>query len=340
MDKYTKAGVDIVAGEDFVDNIKKINNKKIKGPLADNIGWFAGGFDLSLFDYKKPVIFSSNDGVGTKLLLGLQNKKLATIGQDLVAMCVNDLICHGAKPLFFLDYIGTHSVDSKIFSALIKNIVEVLNDFNASLLGGETAEMRDMYQDGEFDLCGMAMGVAEKDQIINPKNVKNGDVIIGITSNGFHSNGYSLVRQIISSHKVDLNKVYFGKKPLIDVLMQPTRIYVNPIMNIASKISIHAAAHITGGGIEGNIKRILNQNQKAIINMKEINILPEMKFLQKLDNISDSEMVKVFNMGIGFCLAVSKEDELKTLKLIKDNKLVGKTIGEITSGNGVDIRWD
>ncbi len=338
MKKYKESGVDIKAGNEFVDEIKKIN-KDFDSNFKNNIGWFAGGFDISKFNLKEPVIFSSNDGVGTKLLLAIQNDNIRNIGQDLVAMSVNDLICHGAIPIFFLDYIGTNKILKKDFSIIIKNIVKNLNEFNCLLLGGETAELKDMYKLNEYDLCGMAVGICEKNNIIDPKNIEINDVIIGIESNGFHSNGYSLIRSIIKEYNLNLNKKYFNNQKLIDVLLKPTKIYVNCLLEINKKIKINAAAHITGGGLNENIKRILNNNQKAIINMKQINILEEFLFFQKLDNIDNNEMVKVFNLGIGFCVVVNQKYKNDVLKIIKKFNLKGNCIGKIEKGIGVDFIW-
>ena len=340
MSKYKTSGVDIEAGNEFVNEIKKINTVKNNNVLKNNIGWFAGGFDISNFKYQHPVLFSSNDGVGSKLLLAINNSKIENIGQDLVAMSVNDLICHGAIPLFFLDYIGTHKINKKQLATLIKNIVETLNKFNCSLLGGETAELRDMYKPNEFDLCGMAVGICEKENIIDPSNISNNDIIIGINSNGFHSNGYSLVRDIINKHHLDVNKKYFSDKKLIDVLLKPTNIYVNCILELAKKIKINGAAHITGGGINENIQRILNKNQQAVIDVKNINILEEFKFFQKIDKVTNSEMFKIFNMGIGFCIIINEKDQNQAIKIIEHNNLKANKIGFITSGNGVEFNWN
>ncbi len=340
MNKYKNSGVDIKAGNDFIDDIKNINQKG-NNIFKNNIGWFAGGFDISKLNIKEPVLFSSTDGVGSKLLLAIKNNKINNIGQDLVAMSVNDLICHGAKPLFFLDYIGTNKILKKDFIVIIQNIILCLQKFNCNLLGGETAELQDMYHPNEYDLCGMAVGIVSKKNIIDPKNIENDDIIIGINSNGFHSNGYSLIRKIIKKHNLDVNKIYFGKNKLIDELLKPTNIYVNLIINLMNEIKINGASHITGGGLNENIKRILPLDLKAEINVNKINIPLEFKFFQKLEKISNEEMFQIFNMGIGFCIIINKSYEKKALSIISKNKFDAKKIGSIKFGNkGVNFIWN
>ncbi len=338
--KYKNSGVNIETGNELVKVIKKINSVKIKGVMKENIGWFAGGFDISKYNFKKPVIFAANDGVGTKLLLAIHNKNITTIGEDLVAMSVNDLVCHGAKPLFFLDYIGTNKIEADQFKIILKNIIDCLFTFNCALLGGETAELKLMYNSGEYDLCGMAVGACEKNKIIDPKNIKNDDIIIGIASNGFHSNGYSLLNKIIKDNKLDLNTKYFNKEKLIDILLKPTHIYVNCILELHKKFKINGAAHITGGGIKENINRILNVNQKAKIHLTENIIQKEFLFFQKEAKMQFSEMLEIFNMGIGYAIIINPKNKNKAFKTIEKYGFKYYQLGKITSGNGVDITWD
>ncbi len=337
MNKYKQSGVDIAKGNEFVNEIKKVNSQP--NDFKNNIGWFAGGFDINKYNLKHPILFASTDGVGTKLLLAIENNKIENIGQDLVAMSVNDLICHGAMPLFFLDYIGTNQIQKDKFIIIIKNIVKNLQEINCTLLGGETAEIKDMYKPNDYDLCGMAVGIVDKAKIIDPINIQNKDIIIGINSNGFHSNGYSLIRNIIKKHNLNLNKKYFNNQKLIDILLKPTQIYVNCLLEIAKNITINGAAHITGGGLNENIKRILNKNQKAIIDTNKFKIPAEFTFIQEIDQITDKEMFQIYNMGIGFCVIVNPKNVNKALRIINKHGLLGYEIGTIINGNGVEFIW-
>ncbi len=302
---YKDSGVDIDTADKLVDYLKKIN---------PSIGGFGGYFELlpHIKNMCEPILVSSTDGVGTKLLIAKKLGKLNTIGIDLVAMCVNDIITCGAKPLFFLDYYATGKLNLSESKEIIKGIVEGCRQSNISLVGGETAELPGLYVTGDFDLAGFAVGIADKRKIIDGKNIKPGDVIIGLKSNGIHSNGYSLVRKIIEFAKLDLNKKYFSNLTLGEELLKPTKIYVKEVMQLLNNnINVKGIAHITGGGIAGNLIRILPDNVAAKIEKNKIPLLPIFDFFKEKGNISTKEMFKVFNMGIGLIIIVTKTDLTK-----------------------------
>lgn len=319
---YKEAGVDIDAGNQFVENIKPyVKATKIPGVLG-GIGSFAGAFELPS-NYKKPVILAGTDGVGTKLKLAIEAKKFDTVGIDLVAMCANDLLCNFGEPLFFLDYYATAKLEVDEATQVVKGIAEGCIRSECALIGGETAEMPGMYKEGDFDLAGFCVGVAEKDELDRVSKVKEGDILIAIPSSGVHSNGFSLVRKLLFEKLgMSLEDDFQGKK-LKDVLLEPTRIYVKEFK--ANKDKINALAHITGGGITENLPRVLPENLKAIVDRSKIKVLPIFEFMSQYVELE--EMYRTFNMGVGMILVVnpSNVDEV----LAKTDAYI---IGEIKAG--------
>jgi phosphoribosylformylglycinamidine cyclo-ligase len=327
---YKKSGVDIDAGDALVDRIAPLAKKTRRRELISGIGGFAGLFRVDTKKYKHPVLVASTDGVGTKLKLALDVGHIDDLGQDLVAMCVNDLICCGAEPLFFLDYFATGSLNVKQGTMIIQSIARSLKSINCTLLGGETAEMPGLYKKGDFDIAGFTVGVVDRKKIIDGHNVKSGDVLIGLRSSGIHSNGYSLVRKIIDHKKLNLQRQYKGlDRPLGQILLKPTKLYVNPVLDLIKKFNIHAMAHITGGGLFENLPRVLPKKTRPFIDKKKIAVPKVFRFLQAQGNVPEDEMWRVFNMGIGFVLVVAKKDAEKILLALKKMKCAASVIGEI-----------
>ena len=313
---YKDAGVDIDAGNSLVEKIKPYVKETFNENVLGGIGSFAGAFRLPA-GYKKPVLLSATDGVGTKLKLAIEAKKYDTVGIDLVAMCVNDLICNFGEPLFFLDYYATGKLDVEAASETVKGIAEGCKEAQCALIGGETAEMPGMYDADDFDLAGFAVGIAEEDEL-NPK-VKENDVLLALPSSGIHSNGYSLVRKLFFEKlnmKFD-DEIDGGR--LIDVLLTPTRIYVKEFKKFKNKIN--ALAHITGGGIVENLPRVLPENLKAVVYKKNIKTLPVFDLMSRY--VNEEEMYRTFNMGVGMVLAVEEENADEILKN-SDAYVIGK----------------
>jgi phosphoribosylformylglycinamidine cyclo-ligase len=325
--QYEQAGVSLNKGYETIQRIQK----HTKG-----IGAFGGVFDLSALNLKQPVLVSGTDGVGTKLKLAHILQKHDTIGIDLVAMCANDIITQGATPLFFLDYFATSDLDPKIVETVIEGIVKGCATSHARLIGGETAEMPGMYQDKDYDLAGFMVGACEKKDLIDPSNVKQNDVLIGLPSSGIHSNGYSLVRKILlKDHKLDLSTVYPPcTKPLQEILLTPTTIYVEPILTLLKTIKIHSMAHITGGGFYENIPRALPKHLGASIDTSTIKVPPIFTLLETLGNIDHDEMYHIFNMGIGMVLIVDPSDVKTVLNTLKN----ASVIGQVTNQAGVVLK--
>ena len=319
---YKDAGVDIDAGNQFVENIKPyVKSTMIPGVLG-GIGSFAGAFELPS-GYKQPVILSGTDGVGTKLKLAIDAKKFDTVGIDLVAMCSNDLLCNFGEPLFFLDYYATAKLDVEEATQVVKGIAEGCIRSECALVGGETAEMPGMYKEGDFDLAGFCVGIAEKDELNRIDKIKAGDTLIALPSSGVHSNGFSLVRKLLLEKLgMSLNDDFQGK-PLKDVLLEPTRIYVKEFK--ANKDKINALAHITGGGITENLPRVLPDNLKAVVIRDSIKVLPIFEFMGQ--HVELEEMYRTFNMGVGMVLVVSSENVDSVLA-----NTDGYVIGHIADG--------
>ncbi len=319
---YKDAGVDIDKGARFIEKIKPFVISTFNKNVIGGIGSFAGAYELPS-GYKKPVILGATDGVGTKLKLAIEAKRFETVGIDLVAMCVNDLICNFATPMFFLDYYATAKLEINESTAVVQGISEGCLQSECALIGGETAEMPGMYAKNDFDLAGFAVGIAEKDELLKTGKVKKGDILIALPSSGIHSNGYSLVRKLLFeklNHKFD-DKVA-GKK-LIDLLLEPTKIYVKTFKKL--KLYINALAHITGGGIVENLPRTLPKDLKAVIKKTDIRTLPIYEYMSKF--VEEKEMFKTFNMGVGMIIITSPENVDKIL-----NNSDGYVIGELQKG--------
>ena len=313
---YAEAGVNIDRGDKFAQFIASIKSKAV----SKSIGGFAGGIELDIAKYKNPVLLSTTDGVGTKLLLARELKVYDTIGVDLVAMSVNDLIVCGAEPLNFLDYIACGKINEKILKEIISGVVKGCENSECILAGGETAEMPDVYQEDDFDLAGFCVGIVEKDKMLPKKTeIKRGDVILGLPSSGIHSNGLSLARKIISE-KDKVSRV---------TLLRPTRIYVKELKKLIATNMILSAAHITGGGLEGNLKRTLPNNVRAVFNYSSWKTPDIFKKIMKDGGIAEAEMRKVFNMGIGIALVAHKENVNTLLSVAKKERIEISVIGEI-----------
>jgi phosphoribosylformylglycinamidine cyclo-ligase len=331
---YKKAGVDIDEGERFVKRISPMVRKTFRREVITDVGSFSALFKIDLSRYKEPVLVSGTDGVGTKLKIAFLMDKHDTVGIDLVAMCVNDILTSGAEPLFFLDYLAMGKLRSERASKIIKGIVYGCKKAGCSLIGGETAEMPGFYSEGEYDLSGFAVGVVDKGRIIDGTNIKDGDVIIGIASNGLHSNGYSLVRRLfLDIKKMDI-RAYVSdfKGTLGEELLKPTRIYAKAFLNLMDKIEIKGMAHITGGGMPGNIPRILPRGMAAHIKAGSWPVPGIFRFIEKAGKISEKEMKKTFNMGIGYVMVVAVENSKKAVLLLKKYGYQPYIIGNIKKG--------
>ncbi|NLY42676.1 MAG: phosphoribosylformylglycinamidine cyclo-ligase [Clostridiaceae bacterium] len=340
---YKAAGVDVEAGYEAVRRMKEhVSKTFIPGVLSD-IGGFGGLFELDIRKYSNPVLVSGTDGVGTKLKIAFIMDKHDTVGQDCVAMCVNDIVCSGAKPLFFLDYIAVGKNKPKKVAEIVKGVADGCLQAGCALIGGETAEMPGFYPEGEYDLAGFAVGIVEKDEIIDGSCTKKGDVLIGLASSGIHSNGYSLVRKLFNLNGYEDEKkleryVESLGRTVGEELLTPTRIYVKPVLELMKKVPVHAIAHITGGGFIENIPRMLPENLCARVQKGTWDILPIFSILQSLGNISERDMFNTFNMGIGMVLAVESGQADTAVKILKDSGQTAYIIGEVTEGsNGVEI---
>lgn len=338
---YEKAGVNLEAGYEVVRRIKSHVASTSRPGVMGNIGSFGGMFDLSALNVKEPVLVSGTDGVGTKLKLAFAMDKHDTIGIDAVAMCVNDVLAQGAEPLIFLDYVAVgHNEPAKI-EAIVAGVAEGCRQAGCALVGGETAEMPGMYSDGEYDIAGYTTGVVEKSRLIDGTKVKAGDVLVGIASSGVHSNGFSLVRKVFSDNALDLFKVYpelDAEKTLGEVALTPTRIYVKQVLDVIRNCDVHGVAHITGGGFDENIPRILREGQGIEIEEGSWEILPIFHFLEKYGRIAHREMFNIFNMGIGMVLALDASEADKAIEILKSHGEKASVIGRVTATEGVVIK--
>ncbi len=303
---YRDAGVDIEAGDALVENIKPFAKRTMRPEVLAGIGGFGSLFEVPK-KYKNPVLVSGTDGVGTKLKLAFQLNKHDTVGIDLVAMSVNDILVQGAEPLFFLDYFACGKLEVGIAGQVIKGIAEGCEQSGCALVGGETAEMPGMYPAGEYDLAGFAVGVVEKDAIINGSTIAEGDVVLGLASSGAHSNGYSLIRKLIDLSGIDMDSDFHGK-PFRDVVMAPTRLYVKPLLKLMATLPVKGMAHITGGGLTENIPRVLPEHLTAELKRGSWAMPPLFGWLQQQGNVADDEMLRTFNCGIGMAVIVSAAD--------------------------------
>ena len=326
---YKKSGVNIETADKFARFIASYSKQafKIKNKFSSqNIGAFGSLYDLKKLKAKDPVLVSTTDGVGTKLELSNKFKKFDTIGIDLVAMCVNDLIVQGAKPLIFLDYLSINKIDLKKLKSIIKGIVKGCKISDCQLVGGETAEMPGTYDKGKFDLAGFSVGIVDQNKILDKKKIKKNNLIVAIPSSGIHSNGYSLVRYVINKKKINIKKNFYLKKELL----KPTKIYVKEILNLIKYNLINGCANITGGGIADNIKRVIPNGLTASVNLDKIKTKKIFSWLKK-NNISDKEMLKTFNCGVGFCIIIDKKN-LKRIKKYFKKEYQPYIIGKIISG--------
>ncbi len=344
---YAASGVDIEAGDRMVDMIRKHVARTFGPRVIDHYGGFAGLFRLDynerLFkrNYRDPVLVACTDGVGTKVKLASELKMYDTVGIDLVAMSVNDMLVCGAEPLFFLDYLAVNKLDPQTATDMVKGVSDGCVEAGAALLGGETAEMPDVYAPGEFDMAGFAVGVCERRKIIDGKQVEKGDVVLGLASSGIHSNGYSLVRAVVGENQLDLDKVYDeleDPRPLGRVLLTPTRIYVKSILSLLHsykvKKVITAMAHITGGGLADNLCRLLPSNVDAVCERSAWAVPPVFRFLQKQGHIEPAEMYRVFNMGIGYCVVVKKAFADSAVHQLRKAGETVYYLGQIAKGTG------
>jgi len=334
---YKSAGVDIEAGNALVERIKPIAAKTRNAGVMAGLGGFGSLFELPLHRYQNPVLVSGTDGVGTKLKLALDMNVHNTVGIDLVAMCVNDIVVQGAEPLFFLDYYATGKLDVDTAAAVIEGIGNGCEQAGAALVGGETAEMPGMYADGDYDLAGFCVGIVEKERIIDGSKVAAGDKLIGIASSGPHSNGYSLIRKILEKSGYDLNDSVNGVA-LGKTLLQPTRIYVKPLLELLKEVPVHALAHITGGGITENLPRVLPKQLCANINLSAWQFPAVFIWLQQQGNVSLADMLVTFNCGIGMIVCVAAEHEAKTLEILAQQGETVFSIGEIAAATDDGVR--
>ncbi len=330
---YKSAGVDIAAGNELVERIKPIAARTRTAGVMAGLGGFGSMFELPLDRYQNPILVSGTDGVGTKLKLAIDLGIHNTVGIDLVAMCVNDIIVQGAEPLFFLDYFATGKLDVDTAASVIKGIGQGCEMAGAALVGGETAEMPGMYPDGEYDLAGFCVGIVEKSKVLDGSQVTVGDKLIGIASSGPHSNGYSLIRKIITHSGASLNDSFSGKT-LGEALLEPTRIYVKPLLSLLNKVPVHAFAHITGGGLTENLPRVLPQGVHAHIELSSWALPDIFQWLKEQGNVSLADMLITFNCGIGMIVCVSAEDEQASLDSLKSSGETAFVIGELVASEG------
>jgi phosphoribosylformylglycinamidine cyclo-ligase len=333
---YRAAGVDVEAGRAFVQQIRSLVDSTRRPEVLGGLGGFSGLFQLPT-GYREPVLVSGTDGVGTKLKLAQNGDRHDTVGIDLVAMCVNDVLTCGAEPLFFLDYLATGKLEPDQLTQVVAGITEGCRQSGCALLGGETAEMPGFYQPGEYDLAGFCVGIVEKSQILDGSQVEVGDVAIGLASQGVHSNGFSLVRKIIETAGVNVGDrpSLLSGKTLLEELLTPTRIYVKPILAARKAgLPIHAMAHITGGGLPENLPRCLGENQSIQINSQSWAIPPIFEWLAATGSVNRAEMFNTFNMGIGFVLLIPPAQVEQTLEWFEAENLPAWAIGEVIEGNG------
>ena len=330
---YEKAGVNLEAGYEVVSRIKQhVKSTERKGSMG-GIGSFGGMFDLSALNVKEPVLVSGTDGVGTKLKLAFALDKHDTIGIDAVAMCVNDVLAQGAEPLIFLDYVAIgHNIPAKV-EAIVKGVAEGCRQAGCALVGGETAEMPGMYAGGEYDIAGYTTGVVEKSKLIDGSKVAEGDVLVGIASSGVHSNGFSLVRKILADNNL------MNDKETLEWLLTPTKIYVKQVLDVIRQCDVHAICHITGGGFDENIPRVLKEGQAVEIEESTWEILPVFKFLEEKGGVPHREMFNIFNMGIGMVVVVPAEEAPRAMEILASHGEKASIIGKVVKGeNNVIIK--
>ncbi|MFI3296984.1 MAG: phosphoribosylformylglycinamidine cyclo-ligase [bacterium] len=334
---YENAGVNLEAGYEVVRRIKKHVASTSRLGVMGNIGAFGGMFDLSALNVKEPVLVSGTDGVGTKLKIAFAIDKHDTIGIDAVAMCVNDVLAQGAEPLYFLDYVAVGANEPAKIEQIVAGVAEGCRQSGCALIGGETAEMPGMYTDGEYDIAGFTCGVVEKSQLIDGSKVKVGDVLVGIASSGVHSNGFSLVRKVVSDNAMDFNTIYpelNTEKSLGEVLLTPTKIYVKQVLNVVRNCDVHGISHITGGGFDENIPRILSEGQGIEVVEGSWEILPVFNFLEKYGKVAHREMFNIYNMGVGMVIALDASEADKAIEILQQHGEKASVIGKITDKAG------
>ena len=337
---YEEAGVSVEAGYEVVKRIKSHVARTNRPGVVGGIGGFGGLFDLASLGYKEPVLISGTDGVGTKLVVAKMANKHDTIGIDCVAMCVNDIAAQGAEPLFFLDYIACGKNDPALLEQVVSGVADGCVQAGSGLIGGETAEMPGMYAGGEYDIAGFTCGVVEKSRLIDGTKVRVGDVLVGIASSGVHSNGFSLVRKVVADAGLDLRKAYpeLDGRVLGEVLLTPTKIYVKQVLEVIRACNVHGISHITGGGFDENIPRILSEGQGIEIHEGTWEILPVFRLLEKYGKIAHREMFNIFNMGIGMVIAVSQDEASEVIAILEKQGEKASVIGRATDRPGVEIR--
>ena len=340
--KYREAGVDLEAGYESVRRIKShVARTKTMGAI-DSIGAFGGMFDLSKYGFQEPVLVSGTDGVGTKLMIAFEADKHDTIGIDAVAMCVNDVLVQGALPMFFLDYIAAGKNHPQVIEQIVKGVADGCVQAECALIGGETAEMPDMYDEHHYDLAGFCVGAVDRSRLLDGQKIAAGDVLIGLPSSGCHSNGFSLIRKVLlKDAKLDLQATFeeLGGKTLAEELLTPTRIYVKAIKHLLDKVDIKGMSHITGGGFYENVPRMLKEGQGVRIDLNSYPSKPIFDLIARCGNIGKQEMCNVFNMGIGFILAVDPGDVEKVQQLLAEIDEPSYVIGEVTDTGSVDLQW-
>ena len=337
---YEASGVNLEAGYEVVSRIKKhVASTKRPGCMG-GIGAFGGMFDLGSLGYRHPILVSGTDGVGTKLKIAFELDKHDTIGIDAVAMCVNDVLAQGAAPLLFLDYVAVGHNRPEVVEAIVAGVAEGCRQADCALVGGETAEMPGMYAPEDYDIAGFTVGAVEKDDLIDGSKVAEGDVLVGIPSTGVHSNGFSLVRKIVKDAGLDLRAKYeeTGDLTLGEMLLTPTKIYVRPVLALMKEVDVHGVAHITGGGFDENIPRILGDGLGVEVKEGSWEILPVFRLLEKYGRVPHREMFNIFNMGIGMVLAVSASNADKTIAGLEKHGLKPSVIGKVVKGKGVTIK--
>ena len=341
-DKYREAGVDLEAGYESVRRIKShVARTKTMGAI-DSIGAFGGMFDLSKYGFQEPVLVSGTDGVGTKLMIAFEADKHDTIGIDAVAMCVNDVLVQGALPMFFLDYIAVGKNHPQVIEQIVKGVADGCVQAECALIGGETAEMPDMYDEHHYDLAGFCVGAVDRSRLLDGQKIAAGDVLIGLPSSGCHSNGFSLIRKVLlKDAKLDLQATFeeLGGKTLAEELLTPTRIYVKAIKHLLDKVDIKGMSHITGGGFYENVPRMLKEGQGVRIDLNSYPSKPIFDLIARCGNIGKQEMCNVFNMGIGFILAVDPGDVEKVQQMLAEIDEPSYVIGEVTDTGSVDLQW-
>lgn len=327
---YKRAGVDIDRAAEVINRLKQRVSKTIRPEVREGIGGFAGVFRVG-DRWRKPCLVAGSDGVGTKLKIAIELRRHDTVGIDLVAMCVNDVLCVGAEPVFFLDYFACGRLDASVFEAVLSGIIRGCEEAGCTLLGGETAEMPDMYPEGEYDLAGFAVGIVEEEEIVDGKTIAPGDVLVALPSSGLHSNGFSLVRKVLEYARIPFDAEIEGKS-LAEELLRPTRIYVRSILPLLGEVRIKGMAHITGGGIVENLPRILPDSCRAYVRKEAVSVPWIFRFIQEKGNVPEEEMWRVFNMGVGFILVVSQDEVEGVLRLLNQRGEKAFILGEIIPG--------